>query len=106
MRSNFFGLAPNRSRVMVFNEIPGTVPTDSIYAGTTLSELHPNIHVLRHPGLDIRALMWSRQLIDLFIHVLHHLRNDIPHARVLPLSEARPNPNTSLTRNPNPKVPS
>ena len=50
-------------RVMLYGDIPGTVPVDSEYAGPTLMGLHPNIHVIRHPGkfrgLGTDYLYWS-----------------------------------------------
>jgi len=49
-------------RVMVYAEIPGTVPVDSAHAEAVLGNLHPNLQLIRHPGIEHVAgtmLMWS-----------------------------------------------
>eukprot|EP01001_Neometanema_parovale_P000796 NODE_108_length_3325_cov_82.696127_g100_i0.p1 GENE.NODE_108_length_3325_cov_82.696127_g100_i0~~NODE_108_length_3325_cov_82.696127_g100_i0.p1 ORF type:complete len:1018 (+),score=151.08 NODE_108_length_3325_cov_82.696127_g100_i0:143-3196(+) len=44
-------------RVMIFGELPGTVPIGSQRATMVLQALHPNIAVIRHPKADV--LLWS-----------------------------------------------
>jgi len=48
--------------VMIYSEIPGTVPVDSAHAEAVLHRVHPNLHTMRHPGMEHMAgtmLMWS-----------------------------------------------
>eukprot|EP00742_Colponemidia_sp_Colp-10_P008681 GILJ01009418.1.p1 GENE.GILJ01009418.1~~GILJ01009418.1.p1 ORF type:complete len:951 (-),score=125.96 GILJ01009418.1:169-3021(-) len=43
--------------VLLFKEIPLALPLDSLYTKTALMKLHPNIHVIRHPGANV--VYWS-----------------------------------------------